>query len=333
MNNTYNGIVNVYKESGFTSHDVVARLRGICKMKKIGHTGTLDPEAVGVLPVCFGSGTRLCDLLTDWDKEYIAVLRLGRTTDTQDMTGQILSECTPEQMEALSEERVRETVLSFQGSYDQIPPMYSALKVNGKKLYELARAGKEVERSPRTVQIREIEILEMELPTVRMRIVCSKGTYIRTLCHDIGGRLGCGGVMESLIRSRVGIFGIEESLTLAQLEKLRDEGKIADVIVPPDVIFAGCRAVIVNAAGCRMVQNGNRLGAAQIARIVQPGREAAPQTGGQADFTEQLEHNTDFRELAEGEQVRVYDGDGKFYGIYGCHRTEGILKPVKMFPG
>ena len=331
MNNTYNGIVNVYKESGFTSHDVVARLRGICKMKKIGHTGTLDPEAVGVLLVCFGSGTKLCDLLTDWDKEYIAVLRLGRTTDTQDMTGQILSECTQEQMEALTEERVRETILNFQGSYDQIPPMYSALKVNGKKLYELARAGKEVERSPRAVQIREIEILETELPTVRMRIVCSKGTYIRTLCHDIGGRLGCGGVMESLIRSRVGIFGIEEALTLAELEKLRDEGTIASVIVSPDAIFADCRAVIVNESGRRMVQNGNRLGAAQIARTVQPGREAAQQTDGQTDFTGRLEQNTDIRAFAEAEQVRVYDGSGKFYGIYICHGAEGILKPVKMF--
>lgn len=330
MNNTYNGIINVYKESGFTSHDVVARLRGICKMKKIGHTGTLDPEAVGVLPVCFGSGTKLCDLLTDWDKEYIAVLRLGMTTDTQDMTGQVLSKCEPEQMETLTEERVRETVLSFQGSYDQIPPMYSALKVNGKKLYELARAGREVERSPRTVQIKEIEILGTELPTVRMRIVCSKGTYIRTLCHDIGARLGCGGVMESLTRSRVGIFGIEEAMTLAELEQLRNENMISSVIVSPDAIFADCPAVIVNGTGCKMVQNGNRLGAAQIARIVQPVQErpACVQTDVR---TVQAGQSMDFAELTEGEQVRVYDEDGKFYGIYGCQRTESVLKPVKMF--
>lgn len=137
--------------------------------------------------------------------------------------------------------------------------------------------------------------------------------------------------MESLIRSRVGIFGIEEALTLAELEKLRDEGTIASVIVPPDTIFADCRAVIVNESGRRMVQNGNRLGAAQIARTVQPGREAAQQTDGQTDFTGRLEQNTDIRAFAEAEQVRVYDGSGKFYGIYICHRAEGILKPVKMF--
>lgn len=333
MNNTYNGIINVYKESGFTSHDVVARLRGICKMKKIGHTGTLDPEAVGVLPVCFGSGTKLCGLLTDWDKEYIAVLRLGLATDTQDMTGRILSECTLGQMEALTEERVREAVLSFQGSYNQIPPMYSALKVDGKKLYELARAGKEVERSPRTVRIQEIEILEMELPTVRMRVVCSKGTYIRTLCHDIGARLGCGGAMESLTRSRVGIFRIEEALTLAELEKLRDEGTIASVIVPPDAIFAGCRAVIVNAAGGRMAQNGNQLSPVQIARIVSPEawRRMRTRTGGQPAPAMQAEPDTGFGKPADGEQARVYDEDGKFYGIYACSSADGVWKPVKMF--
>lgn len=153
----YNGIINVYKEAGFTSHDVVARLRGICKQKKIGHTGTLDPAAVGVLPVCFGSGTKLCDMLTDWDKEYIAVLKLGITTDTQDLSGRVLARADRPQMEALTEDTVEEAVMGFVGEYGQIPPMYSALKVNGKKLYELARAGQEVERQPRPVQIKEIE--------------------------------------------------------------------------------------------------------------------------------------------------------------------------------
>lgn len=331
MNNTYNGIINVYKEAGFTSHDVVARLRGICKMKKIGHTGTLDPEAVGVLPVCFGSGTKLCDLLTDWDKEYIAVLRLGLTTDTQDMTGQVLSRCEADKLEILSEERVREAVLSFQGSYDQIPPMYSALKVNGKKLYELARAGREVERSPRTVQMKEIEILEMKLPVVRMRVVCSKGTYIRTLCHDIGGRLGCGGVMEALTRSRVGIFRIEDALTLTELEKLRDENKISSVIIASDAIFDDCRAVIVNEAGSRMVQNGNQLRPAQIARVVCAKRPIQMHMSVRQEQSAQSGQAAVFADLTEEEQVRVYDDGGKFYGIYVCRRAEGMLKPVKMF--
>lgn len=304
MNNECNGIINVYKEKGFTSHDVVAKLRGICKMKKIGHTGTLDPEAVGVLPVCFGSGTKLCDMLTDWDKEYIAVLRLGVTTDTQDMTGQVLSRCDERELRTLTEERVREAVMEYVGDYDQIPPMYSALKVDGKKLYELARAGKEVERKPRKVRIEEIEIQSVGLPLVTFRVACSKGTYIRTLCHDIGANLGCGGTMESLTRSRVGIFGIEDALTLTELQKLRDEDKIASVIIPPDAIFAKDRAVIVNGQGQKMVQNGNRLGAAQLAEAVR--------------FT-------------DGEQVRVYDGDGKFYGIYVYYRGENSLKPLKMF--
>ena len=179
-----NGIVNVYKEKGFTSHDVVAKLRGILHQKKIGHTGTLDPEAEGVLPVCLGNATRLCDMLTDKDKTYRAVLLLGQTTDTQDTTGTVLSTCA----EIPSEEAVRSAVTGFIGPYEQVPPMYSALKVGGKKLYELAREGKTVERQARTVQIYGITIEDIQLPRVTMTVSCSKGTYIRTLCHDIGER-------------------------------------------------------------------------------------------------------------------------------------------------
>ena len=221
-----NGIINIYKEKGFTSHDVVAKMRGICKQKKIGHTGTLDPDATGVLPVCLGSGTKLCDMLTDKDKEYVAELLLGVITDTQDISGQIL-----EQREVqVSEEQVRETVMGFQGDYMQIPPMYSALKVNGKKLYELARAGKEVERHARPVRIHEIEIIEMRLPVVKIRVACSKGTYIRTLCADIGEKLGCGGTMQSLLRTKVGIFELDKAVTLAQLEAIRDEDGLESIL-------------------------------------------------------------------------------------------------------
>ena len=300
----YNGIINVYKEKGFTSHDVVAKLRGICKMKKIGHTGTLDPEAVGVLPVCFGSGTKLCDMLTDWDKEYIAVLRLGVVTDTQDMAGRILEQCETDKTDALDEGTVRNAIMGFVGDYDQIPPMYSALKVDGKKLYELARAGKEVERKPRRVRIEEIEILSVELPLIKFRVVCSKGTYIRTLCHDIGTKLKCGGAMESLIRSRVGIFRIEDALTLAELERLRDNNNIASVIVPPDAVFDRNRAVTVNEQALKMVQNGNAISPSQ--------------------FIERIRFD-------DGEQVRVYGINDRFYGIYVYHETDRRLKPVKMF--
>lgn len=300
----YNGIMNVYKEAGYTSHDVVARLRGICKMKKIGHTGTLDPEAVGVLPVCFGSGTKLCDMLTDWDKEYIAVMRLGVVTDTQDMTGQIIRQCETERIKRLDEKSVRSAVFTFLGEYDQIPPMYSALKVNGRKLYELAREGKEVERRPRKVRIRELEILDCDLPSVKMRVVCSKGTYIRTLCHDIGDRLGCGGAMEFLVRSRVGIFRIEDALTLGQIKELADQHTIEGVIIKPDAVFADDQAVVVKKEGRRLVENGNVLSP----ELLQNDAETVP-----------------------GGQLRVYDSTGRFYGIYQHDIRSGVIKPVKMF--
>lgn len=300
----YNGIMNVYKEAGFTSHDVVAKLRGICKQKKIGHTGTLDPDAVGVLPVCFGSGTKLCDMLTDWDKEYIATLRLGVATDTQDLTGRVLFHAEEEALAALTEEKVRACILGFHGDYDQLPPMYSALKVNGKKLYELARAGKEVERKARTVQIRELEILEMNVPTVRFRVVCSKGTYIRTLCHDIGEKLGCGGAMAFLTRSRVGIFRIEDALRLAEIEQLRDEDKISDVIIPPDAVFPDCREVKATAEACRFLENGNKIPAGMLG---------------------------DFGLLQERERLRMYDEAGRFYGIYEYHAGAKEARAVKMF--
>ena len=188
------GIINVYKEKGYTSHDVVAKMRGILRMKKIGHTGTLDPEAEGVLPVCLGKGTRLCDMLTDKTKSYRAVLLLGKETDTQDTTGTVLAE-NPEAAASVTEEQVRQAILSFLGIYMQVPPMYSALKVNGKKLYELARAGKEIERQARPVEILDIQIEKIDLPRVTFHVSCSKGTYIRTLCYDIGRKLGCGGCM------------------------------------------------------------------------------------------------------------------------------------------
>ena len=299
-----NGVINIYKERGFTSHDVVAKLRGILKQKKIGHTGTLDPDAEGVLPVCLGTGTKLCDMLTDWDKEYIATLRLGVVTDTQDLTGQVLFHAEEETLSALTQEQVRECMFGFLGDYEQIPPMYSALKVNGKKLYELARAGKEVERKPRAVQIRELEILQMNLPTVRFRVVCSKGTYIRTLCHDIGEKLGCGGAMASLIRSRVGIFGLEEALRLSEIEKLRDEDKISNIIVPPDVVFGDCREVKVTSAARRLLENGNKIPAGMLA---------------------------DSSLLRGKERLRMYDEEGRFYGIYEYHAGAKEARPVKMF--
>lgn len=296
----YNGIINIHKEAGFTSHDVVAKMRGILRQKKIGHTGTLDPEATGVLPVCLGSGTKLCDMLTDRDKEYVAELLLGISTDTQDMTGHILRECPVE----ADEGKVRDAVLGFLGEYDQIPPMYSALKVDGKKLYELARAGREVERRARRVFIRELEILDLSLPVVRMRVVCSKGTYIRTLCSDIGEKLGCGGAMQSLVRTRVGRFGLEDAVTLTELETLRDAGRIGEVLTPVDRLFEDCPMLHVQEQFGRLLKNGN---------AIRPGQTREDER------------------YASGQQVRFYQEDGTFSGIYAYDEAGKYYRPVKMF--
>ncbi len=299
-----NGMINVYKEAGFTSHDVVAKLRGILKQKKIGHTGTLDPDAVGVLPVCLGNGTRLCDMLADKDKEYVALMRLGIVTDTQDMSGRVLRQSVV----SCKEEELRQTVLSFTGEYLQIPPMYSALKVNGKKLYELARQGKEIERAARPVTIKEIEILSIDMPFVKIRVECSKGTYIRTLCHDIGEKAGCGAAMETLVRTRVGRFTLEEAVTLSEIETMVQEGRIMQKIIPADYMFERFPKAIVKKEFRKRIDNGNFL------------------------FTDQVKMIEGKFEKRDSEQCRIYNDENIFCGIYEYREKERQLKPVKMFP-
>ena len=295
------GILNIYKEQGFTSHDVVAKLRGICKQKKIGHTGTLDPDAVGVLPVCLGKATKVCDLLTDKDKTYEAVLQLGVVTDTQDMSGEILSK----QEVSVSRDEIEEAVMSFVGDYDQIPPMYSALKVNGKKLYELAREGKVVERKARRITIHEIEIskINMEQKTVTMTVSCSKGTYIRTLCHDIGEKIGCGGAMATLKRTKVSSFMIQDSLTLSEVEELVKAGTVEEHLVKVDSLFANLSAVTVSKKYQKYVDNGNKI---EISFLTEPVRTSLNQ------------------------EFRVYDEDQRFVGIFEAENRK-TLKPKKMF--
>lgn len=304
-----NGIINVYKEAGYTSHDVVAKLRGIVKQKKIGHTGTLDPDAEGVLPVCLGNATKLCGLLTEKEKTYRAVLKLGITTDTQDTSGTILSEAPVEADEAA----IREAVMSFVGDYDQVPPMYSALKVNGKKLYELAREGKEIERKARQVRILEIDIHEIqpEKGEVTFSVSCSSGTYIRTLCYDIGEKLGCGGCMKSLLRTRVDRFHVEDALRLSELEGLMREGKIEEALLPVDVFFSACPAVYMKVETDRLVQNGNAFRREDIREI----RGESSKKG-----TEVERHC-----------VRVYRSDGAFLGLYRAKDKGKEFRPEKMF--
>ena len=243
------GIINVYKEKGFTSHDVVAKLRGILHQKKIGHTGTLDPEAEGVLPVCLGKATKVCDLLTNKDKTYRAVCQLGVSTDTQDMTGEILqtADCS-----GVTREALQEVLCGFTGNQLQVPPMYSALKVNGKKLYELAREGKTVERKARSITIYALELVDFvpEEGTFTIDVTCSKGTYIRTLCNDIGEKLGCFGAMKSLLRTRVGVFELEKAFTLAQIEQFMAENVVEAHIVQVDALFAGYPAYQIRAIEC-----------------------------------------------------------------------------------
>ena len=299
------GVLNVYKEKGFTSHDVVAKLRGIVGQKKIGHTGTLDPDAEGVLPVCLGKATKLCDLLTDKDKTYEAVMLLGITTDTQDITGTVLEENTTEN---ITVEQVEKVIKSFVGDYDQIPPMYSALKVQGKKLYELARQGIEVERKARRVKILDIEILETELPRVRMRVTCSKGTYIRTLCDDIGQKLGCGACMEELLRTRVERFSIEESLKLSEIQELKEEGKLKTVLMTIDSMFPDLAKVTLDEAASCAVKNGNMFSREGISCV-------CPEKN----------------EFSDGENILVYDNMGQFVAIYRYKKDDGYFKIVKMF--
>ena len=295
-----NGILIVYKEPGFTSFDVVAKLRGICKQKKIGHTGTLDPDASGVLPVCLGNATKLCDMLTDKSKEYRAVLYLGKVTDTQDASGKVLDEAEV----TADEDQVKEAILSFVGEYDQIPPMYSALKVNGQKLCDLARAGKEVERKSRRITIEEIEIEEIDLPRVKMRVACSKGTYIRTLCHDIGQKLGCGGIMEKLERTRAGQFKLDETRTLSEIEAFVKEGRVDEILISTDRAFEELPAMTVTQTGLLLLKNGNSL------------------------MPEHFVQKADIQSIS---RVRVYDADGRFYAVYGWQQDKQRYAVEKMF--
>ena len=277
------GVLNIRKEKGYTSFDVVAKLRGILHMKKIGHTGTLDPEAEGVLPVVLGKATKL--------------VHLGLETDTQDMTGTVLEEKPVE----VTEEEVRTVIRSFLGEQQQIPPMYSALKVDGKKLYELAREGKTVERKPRAVQFYEIEIKKIELPYVRFSVTCSKGTYIRTLCHDIGQKLGCGGCMEELLRTRSGNFVWEDSMTLAQVEEAVRNGTIGDRVISIGQVLKDYPEIFCTREGDRLLENGNTL----------------------AERFVRGEHKEGW--------VRMCDSQGGFKGIYQWDEVKKRYQPQKMF--
>ncbi|MCR5800260.1 MAG: tRNA pseudouridine(55) synthase TruB [Lachnospiraceae bacterium] len=293
-----NGIINVYKEAGYTSFDVVARLRGIAGQKKIGHTGTLDPDATGVLPVCLGNATKLCEYLTDKTKEYEAGFVLGIETDTQDISGKVTKESYVNFAD-ITPDKIKTVVSDFKGRQQQIPPMYSAVKVDGKRLYELARNGIEVERKPRDIEVYDIEVLSVKDKDIGIRVACSKGTYIRTLIYDIGRKLGCGATMTALKRTRSGAFSIDTSLKLNRLENIfkgEDELTVRDIITPVDSVFSEYPALTVKDEELKRVMNGNYVNHKQI-----------------------------------GERLRIYDPEDRFLALYVYNRHDRRYVPEKMF--
>ena len=250
-----NGILLVDKPTDWTSSDVVAKLRGLLHEKRIGHSGTLDPMATGLLVVFVGRATRAVEFAESQEKRYLASLRLGITTDTQDITGNRVSGEARE----ISEEKLEETLARFRGNIQQIPPMYSAIKVGGKKLYEIARRGGEVERKPRPVCIRELRLLGREGEDWLLDVTCSKGTYIRTLCHDIGQSLGCGGCMSALRRVRAGEYSIDNAHTLDKIRQASEDGEAESLLLPVDSLFREYPSLSVDARGELRIRCGSSI--------------------------------------------------------------------------
>ncbi len=284
-----NGVVIVDKPAGITSHDVVSRLRRIYKTRRVGHTGTLDPMATGVLPVCIGSATKAADMLVSSIKRYSAELMLGKRTDTLDIEGTVIEECPVE----VSAEDIRNAILSFVGEQEQLPPMYSAIKQNGKKLYELARMGVETERDKRRIIIHSIEIQSIDIPYVKIDVRCSKGTYIRSLCDDIGRKLGCGAVMTALRRTETAGFTAEEARAIDELEAMENA---FDAVIPTDRLFDKLPRIDLNEKQEKSIKNGVRM---------------------------------TWRTGKEGEVYRLYGNDGSFLCVSKLSDSRLVL--VKSF--
>ena len=307
-----NGIINVYKEVGYTSRDAVSRLTGILRQRKIGHTGTLDPAAEGVLPMCVGKATKLCELLTDHKKQYIAVMKLGIATDTEDTTGEITEKTNyPENWyeENLTVENLTKITDKFIGTQFQTPPMYSAKRVNGRRLYELAREGKVIERKPCEITVYGIEIKNIDIINREITVIvdCSKGTYIRTLCKDIGEALGCKAAMKSLLRTRTGDFYLENSYKLDEIEKIVKENRVDEIIIPIEKIFHNLRRIDVTGYAGVLLDNGGIVNMEE-ARL-EPG----------------------FDNIKDGEKFRMYNKDGEFKAVYCYYEKRNALKIDKMF--
>jgi len=297
------GILNMYKPPGITSNDLVMALKRELKPSKIGHTGTLDPEASGVLPICLDKATRIAQYVVEGKKTYIAQMKLGLITDTQDMSGKILDKRAIN----VSVEEIFNTIYSFKGKQQQVPPMHSAIKHNGTPLYKLARRGESVERTSRTIEIYNIFILDIELPDlVTFKVECSKGTYIRTLCHDIGQRLGCGASMSYLLRTQVGDFHIINAVDIEFVKMLNQANLLSQIVIPMDKALENFTAIFVNYNGYQRVLNGSSL------------------------YKIHIEHV--FEELRAEDMVRIYYKD-QFLAIGKFWQRDNVkyIRPIKVF--
>ncbi|WAC08846.1 MAG: tRNA pseudouridine(55) synthase TruB [Thermodesulfobacteriota bacterium] len=256
-----NGLIIINKPQGITSYTVVKRVMKILKVRKAGHTGTLDPFAQGILVVCLNAGTKLVPFLVEEDKEYQAILHLGIETDTQDITGRIIKDNRPVR---IANTQIGQAFERFQGKIMQVPPMYSALKYNGVPLYQLARKGKEIERAPREVEIKELSIVKIDSPRVFFRVVCSKGTYIRTLANDLGKYLGCGAFLEKLNRTRSGSFQLEDSVTLENLEKTSLNEVENKWIFSPSRALSSLQEITVDEEISRKLYQGKKISSSEL---------------------------------------------------------------------
>jgi len=300
MSEELSGVLIVNKHGGASSHDIVNKVRRLYGTKKVGHTGTLDPMATGVLPVLIGRAAKAAEFLGADEKEYEAGLKLGITTDTEDISGNILTECA----ELPKKEEVFAAAKSFLGDIKQVPPMYSAIKINGRKLVDMARKGLEVERPERDVRISEIdiEVKDEEKGEYSLRVVCSKGTYIRTLCADIGKALGCGGAMSSLCRRRSGIFMVEGSYTVEALGEMSEEER-AGLLMPTESLFAGEHSVTLGDFFAHLARCGCEI------------------------YLKKIREN-----IEKGRRVALYDKDG-FFAVGEVREYEDglAIKPLKLF--
>lgn len=292
------GVINIYKEKGFTSHDVVNIVRKKLGKIKTGHTGTLDPDAMGVLPICVGKATKLSEYIASSIKEYKAIVSLGKTTTTQDGSGEVIEE----KKVNCSEDNIKKVVNCFKGEIMQTPPMYSAIKIGGKKLYELAREGKEIERKQRKITIYNIEITNfIDNENFEIKVLCSKGTYIRTLCNDIGQALGCGAYMSYLLRTRTGNFYIDNAIKLDDIDKFLQNNKLNDILLPMDIVLSGYKKISVLNKANKFLYNGNKISFSYLKNK---------------------------EDLQQNEKVIVYDEDNNLIGIYTV--LLDCIKPLTM---